>query len=171
MGHQEKPGAPRSFAENPIHRAVCERDPLLGAGHRVGVGGGAAIAGPVERDHGVSVLRAGSQQRRLRMAGAIEIQCGGASAVNSDDHRSRVRRLGDQRGHRHAVDDDEPGLHHGLRRRRGSPIGPQQQHPARRQSAAADHADAGVGDLPFAGLAAQLGDRFVQQTHAVGSAV
>jgi len=110
MGHQEKPGTARSLAENPIHRAVCERNPLFGAGHRLGVRSRAAIARPVECDHGVSVRRAGPQQRRLRMAGTIEIQCGGASAVDSDDHRSRVRRLGDQSGHRHAVDDDEPGL-------------------------------------------------------------
>jgi hypothetical protein len=108
-----------------------------------------------------------SQQRRLRMAGTIEIQCGGASAVNSDDHRSRVRRLGDQSGHRHAVDDDEPGL----RNYRRHLLGPQQQHAARRQPAAADHSDAGIGDLSLAGLAAQLRDRFVQQTHAVGSAM
>src|ERR1700710_2135504 len=52
-----------------------------------------------------------------------------------------------------------------------SPIGPQQQDPARCQATAADHPDAGVGDLAFAGLAAQLGDRLVQQAHAVSSAV
>jgi hypothetical protein len=98
-----------------------------------------------------------------------------APARSSDDsgwpgqskYSSRVWRLGDQRGHRHAVDDDEPGL----RNYRRHLLGPQQQHAARRQPAAADHTDAGIGDLSLTGLAAQLRDRFVQQTHAVGSAM
>ncbi len=59
MAHHEQPGAAWPFPEDAIHRTVREVDALLGPGHRLRIGSGAAIARPIERHNGESCCRAG----------------------------------------------------------------------------------------------------------------
>jgi hypothetical protein len=53
----------------------------------------------------------------------------------------------------------------------GSTVGPQQHRDAGGDSAAAHDTNTGILDLAFAGLAAQLRDRLMDESHAVGAAV
>ena len=89
-----------------------------------------------------------------------------------DDHRARLRYLGDQCRHRHGVDHDDAWTRvgsvaaahaHESVRSRIAPLGvsPPLLATATRAS----------GDLALARLAAQLADRLVDQAHAVGAAV
>jgi hypothetical protein len=41
------------------------------------------------------------------MAGAVEIRCGACPSVEGDDDRAWFGCLGDESGHRHAVDEDD----------------------------------------------------------------
>ena len=59
MAHHEHSGPTVLLPEDAIHHPVSEVDPLFGSGGRLRIGGGAAIAGPVEGNDRESVRGTG----------------------------------------------------------------------------------------------------------------
>ena len=138
MAEHEQPGAAGVGAEDVVDRAVSQRDALSGRSS-LGVRAPSCRIPDGRAPHRVTRARRRAQQGQSRMARAVEVRRGARPAVESDDDGARIGGLGEQAGHRHAVDEDDAGT--GAAR---SPVRPQQDHAAGCQTAATDHGDARV---------------------------
>ena len=116
VAQHEQSRATWARAEDGVYRRVRQFDASIRIGHQLGVRGGRAETWTVQRDHGETERRPDAQKRRPRMSGAVVVRRRRRPAVNRDDRGPRIRRLGDQRGHRNAVDVGDA-------RRRCGPLG------------------------------------------------